>query len=150
MMHPFQRMLDAAGVTDFKAVEFWSRASRGAPRAIEPDPCRFERMIPTAILIQKIRTRYGKPLRLSAYRHDVYNRIVGGGKDSEHLQFRAGDLFPVDDFTAEDLARLKRVSKEVCEEAHRDGMRTGLGIYPGFVHVDTGSPKGFRRRWYGT
>ena len=50
------------------------------------------------------------------------------------------------------MERLKRIAHEVVEEAHRRGKRTGLGLYPWGVHIDTGAlpPKGKRRRWYGT
>lgn len=148
-MTTFQQMLDEAGVTFFRAAEFYSRKAKGAPRDVFPPPELWPNIIGAAKLANEIRRRYGKPLRASAYRDPHYNRLVGGGSASEHLEFRAIDLFPVGSYSQGDLARLKQIAREVVNGF--DG-RTGLGIYPGFVHVDTGAlpPKGARRRWYGT
>jgi len=44
-------------------------------------------------LLQRMRTRKGRPLRIvSGYRCEPHNRAVGGSKGSQHLSGRAADV----------------------------------------------------------
>ena len=78
--------------------------------------------------LQRIRTRAGFPFWItSGYRTKAHNRRVGGGKRSQHMFGRAGDIALR---RASDGPLLERVARE-------EGM-TGIGRYPGklFIHVD--------------
>ena len=139
-----QDLLDENGITYFGAREFWSRSIDSREKSVEPPEELWTNIIPTALLMDEIRELLGSPVRISAYRSPEYNKHVGSKPTSEHPLFRAADLWwdgPIE--------RLWEVAREVVERADMEGLRTGLGLYDTFVHVDTGSEKGLhdRRRW---
>lgn len=80
----------------------------------------------------------------SGYRHEAYNRKVGGGEKSQHLLAKAADI-DCDDlpFTPKQLAR-------IIKGLIRIGVmkQGGVGVYTkdNFVHYDT---RGHEARWVG-
>jgi len=84
--------------------------------------------------LQSLRDMMAQPLTInSAYRCPEHNEATGGSKRSYHLLGRAFDI-STRDVDAEQL-------RAVAEKA---GF-TGFGIYPTFIHVDTGP----EREWVG-
>lgn len=74
----------------------------------------------------------------SGYRTPSYNKKVGGKPASQHLQARAADI-TVKSKTPKQLAAF--IEKMISEGKLKIG---GIGLYPGFVHVDTRKVKA---RW---
>jgi uncharacterized protein YcbK (DUF882 family) len=74
---------------------------------------------------------------ISAYRHDAYNKKVGGKPRSQHKKANAVDITVKSKSPRQVKAILERLIKR---GAIPDG---GIGLYPGFVHYDHGRP----RRW---
>lgn len=73
------------------------------------------------------------PLKInSAYRDPLHNKRVGGAKNSYHLKGVAFDISR----KGYDLDEMLHAAKEV-------GF-TGIGIYNGFIHVDTGPERSWR------
>ena len=137
-----QDYLDEHGIMHFRAAELLSREVKGGPKIIEPPVGLWPHILQTLECADEIRDILGAPVRVvSGYRTEAYNRLVGGVPKSEHPEFRALDL------RADDHDALVAAAKRVMDSAHARGIRTGLGIYPSFVHIDTGSRKAFLRRW---
>lgn len=98
-----------------------------------PAEWRADRAIELAKAFERIRELCGFPLIVnSAYRTAVYNDRIGGAVKSQHVQGRALDLHPA---TGGLKALLKL--RGVAEVVRREGLIRGIGIYDGFVHVDT-------------
>lgn len=83
-------------------------------------------------LLQDIRNHFGKPVIInSAYRNAAYNKKIGGAEKSQHVQGKAADI------------RINGVSPtEIAKYAETIGVQ-GIGLYDGFVHVDTRTTKSF-------
>lgn len=125
--------------THFTLLEF-------ACRDGTPYPTRWieSRLYPLCETLETIRTRVGKPVRvLSGYRTETYNRRVGGARRSQHVEGRAADI---------KVAGLTAAALHAVVLALRKGnclpRLGGLGLYPGFVHVDV-RPWGCLARWTG-
>lgn len=109
-----------------------------------PIDWRSTRALTLAREFEEIRASLGgKPIRInSAYRHEAYNRKVGGSKNSQHVQGRALDLSPLHCTLREledaVLARARTVSSSI----------NGVGFYPTFVHFDI-RPSERLVRWQG-
>jgi peptidoglycan hydrolase-like protein with peptidoglycan-binding domain len=84
--------------------------------------------------LQDLRNRIGRPVNItSGYRNPAYNRTLSGSaKDSQHIYGKAVDIV-VDGMTPAAVAK-------VAETVGFDG----IGIYPGFCHVDV---RGYKARW---
>ena len=84
--------------------------------------------------LQDIRTHFGKPVIVnSAYRTEIYNRYVGGAKNSYHMKGRAFDI------------SIKGVSpQEIAKYAASIGV-PGVIQYNTFVHVDSRDTKYWAR-----
>jgi len=81
--------------------------------------------------LQILRDELNEPIHInSAYRHKEYNKKIGGEKNSQHLLAKAADI-TVKSKTPKQLAAL--IEKMISEGKLKFG---GMGIYPGFVHVD--------------
>jgi len=132
-----QALFDEAGIRHFKAREFLtlgaSHYARGrAYRLNTPPPPHY---LPHIVAIAKvwdvIRRHVAAPIIvLSCYRAPAYNRAIGGVAGSQHLYARAADCTS------------RRVSPGTlyAEALHLRENRVfsgGLGLYPGFLHVDT-------------
>ena len=89
--------------------------------------------------LQILRDELNEPIHInSAYRHKEYNKKIGGEKNSQHLLAKAADI-TVKSKTPKQLAAL--IEKMINEGKLKFG---GMGIYPGFVHVDIRTQKA---RW---
>ena len=81
--------------------------------------------------LQILRDHLKQPISInSAYRHRAYNTKIGGKPNSQHLTASAADI------TVKSMSprKLKGViEKLIAQEKLWFG---GIGLYPGFVHVD--------------
>lgn len=99
----------------------------------------WDQIIPTLRVADELRERLGVPLRVitSAYRSPEYNSMCpGAASHSQHTRNRALDL--IFDAPPE---RVFSVARRMRDEGF---FRGGLGLYPGFVHVDT---RGHNATW---
>lgn len=105
-----------------------------------PVPAKYMRNVQElADNLQVLRDEIGEPLRInSAYRHPAYNKKVGGKPASQHLTASAADI-TCKSKTPKQLAAI--VEKLIVQKKLWFG---GIGIYPGFVHVDIRKDKA---RW---
>jgi hypothetical protein len=100
-----------------------------------------------AVALEPVRELWGAPLFcVSGYRSPQHNARVGGAMQSQHMMGRAADITPVGinwpalregRGTEKDAARLRDfvalVEHHLGKELEGIG---GIGLYPGFVHVD--------------
>lgn len=81
--------------------------------------------------LQILRDYLGEPIHVnSGYRSPSYNAKIGGAKNSQHMLAKAADI-TVKSKTPKQLAVL--IEKLIANGVLRFG---GMGLYPGFVHVD--------------
>ena len=87
-------------------------------------------------ILEKIRTRYGKPVVInSGYRCPTHNAAVGGATNSEHMKGRAADFW------------MDGVSPaQVYADLDKEWPNGGLGKYNSFTHIDV---RGYPARWTG-
>lgn len=84
--------------------------------------------------LQQIRTHFGKPVHITAYRCKTHNaRTPNAASNSYHIYGRAAD-FHIDGVKPEEIAKY----------AESIGIK-GIGLYDTFVHIDTRESKSF---WY--
>lgn len=147
----FERELDAfldgAGIKYFSAREIapvgkrtWTW--RGTATLQEPPRDIWAHILPTLEVLDWLREQVG-PLHVnSGYRDPVYNRIVGGAKDSRHVAFNAIDFYSTTHKPHELAALL---------EQYQYASALGIGRYETFVHVDTRGVFGLTApaRWIG-
>ena len=89
--------------------------------------------------LQILRDELNEPIHInSAYRHKEYNKKIGGEKNSQHLLAKAADI-TVKSKTPKQLSEL--IEKMISDGKLKFG---GMGVYPGFVHVDIRTQKA---RW---
>ncbi len=87
------------------------------------------------LVLQKVRDYFGKPVTInSAYRNASYNRKIGGVSNSQHTMGTAADVV-ISGVKAEEVAKYAEYIM---------GNKGGIGLYNGFVHVDT---RAKRSRW---
>ena len=114
----------------------------------EPYPLvwRTNRILPLAMEFEIIRALCGnKPIRvLSAYRTPAHNARIGGARYSEHVQGRALDLAPPVGMSVLEFAELINT-----RAGHLDSWIRGIGVYAGFVHIDTREAEDLVR-WIGS
>lgn len=144
-------LLDDAGIEFFGAAELgrlhdpnWTGADRSLP-----SEAHLPRIIKTLRLADEIRRIWGGPIQVvSGYRPAEYNAHVGGSPRSQHIEFRALDLQPTDDF---DLDRFFAIVRSVVAGARVSGRNVGLGLYfegeGSFAHIDVGARTGHQRSW---
>lgn len=122
----------AAGIVHFTSIEVCLLRKAhplGKFYAIPPRTW-WPRMIRTLVEVaEPLRAGYGGPIEVKAgWRPADYNRAVDGGKNSQHIPFRAVDLNTSDDQRLRELA---------CD-LWLTHPTMGLGMYGGHIHVDTG------------
>lgn len=84
--------------------------------------------------LQQIRTHFGKPVLLTAYRCKTHNaRTPNAATNSRHIYGQAAD-FHIDGVAPAEIAKY----------AESIGVK-GIGLYDTFVHIDTRESKSF---WY--
>jgi uncharacterized protein YcbK (DUF882 family) len=92
-----------------------------------------------AAQLQILRDYLGESIHInSGYRSPEHNKKVGGKKASRHLLAKAADI-TVKSKTPKQLAAI--IEKLISEGKLKFG---GMGVYPGFVHVDIRNGKA---RW---
>lgn len=112
--------------TNFKAREFDCQG-RGCCSTTPVD----EKLVD---YLQKIRTHFGKPVHITAYRCKKHNAsVANAASNSYHIYGRAAD-FHIDGVTPAEIAKY----------AESIGIN-GIGLYDTFVHIDTRTTKSF---WY--
>ena len=96
-------------------------------RKVPPFPL-WGHIIPTAIVLDSLRTQFGPITITSGYRDPDYNISVGGGVSSQHVQFTAADIVARD-----------HSADAVFEwlDASSWSPRLALGRYDTFTHLDT-------------
>lgn len=93
-----------------------------------PWPWQLAYALPTLLLMQEARNRFG-PLRiLSGYRDPVHNAQIKGSEQSLHMAFNAFDLRPLD-------APLHALAQWLHRHPQRASI--GLGCYSWGLHLDT-------------
>lgn len=90
------------------------------------------RLQPLCIVLETLRAALGgRSIKIiSGYRSPAHNAAVGGAKASQHMQGRAADI-------AVDGIVPSEVHAKLLELAQTGEVSIGgLGLYPGWVHVD--------------
>ncbi len=113
--------------------EFYCKDGTSVPDQLIDNVCKLSESL------QALRDYIGRPIKItSAYRHEDYNRAVGGSKNSQHLLAKAADL------------KVSGVSPRMLADAIEylisEGLMAqgGLGRYKTFTHYDI---RGDRARW---
>lgn len=89
--------------------------------------------------LEVLRNHLEEPIRVnSGYRTVKYNKSIGGAPNSQHLLAKAADI-AVKSKTPKQLAAI--IEKLITQKKVKFG---GIGIYPGFIHVDVRKNKA---RW---
>jgi uncharacterized protein YcbK (DUF882 family) len=89
--------------------------------------------------LQILRDYLNEPIHInSGYRTPAYNKKIGGKPNSYHIKAMAADI-TVKSKTPKQLALV--IEKLISNGTLKIG---GIGVYPGFVHVDTRKVKA---RW---
>ena len=84
--------------------------------------------------LQQIRTHFGKPVYITAYRCQIHNASIPNASfNSRHLRGQAADVY-IDGIEPGEIAKY----------AESIGIK-GIGLYDDFVHIDTRATKSF---WY--
>lgn len=91
-------------------------------------------------VLEPLRERFGACHVMSGYRHQAYNRRIGGARFSQHIY----DQHPKS--VAADLTFARGRPSEWADAAEPLLGSGGLGRYPSFIHVDN---RGARARWSG-
>lgn len=114
--------------------------TRSGVRNSLPPKSLWKSMAPTLRVADQIAKRTGSPLDevCSAYRSPTYNSRIGGASKSQHMRNTALDLkFECGSWAASKAARQLR----------SEGLFAGgIGIYNGFLHIDT---RGANETWWG-
>lgn len=111
--------------TNFSLYEFDCRDGTPVPIMY------LENVKTLAANLQVLRDYLGEAINInSSYRHPEYNKRIGGASKSQHLTASAADI-TVKSKTPKQLSVI--IEKLITEKKLRFG---GMGVYPGFVHVD--------------
>lgn len=111
--------------TNFHLSEFNCKDGTPVPETLIPNVLRL------AEQLQILRDNLGESIHInSAYRTEAYNKKVGGKPASKHLIGNAADI-TVKSKTPKQLAAY--IEKLISAGTLKIG---GMGVYPGFVHVD--------------
>lgn len=126
----------------FDSAEFICHDGTDVPVELEPN---LRRLVATADVIRR---SADVPISvISGYRTPAYNARIGGAHDSTHMTAEALDGRPGLGLTILGLHAM-------ILTLHRRGQLPGLGglgLYPGWVHIDVRKPAdGHLRRWSGS
>ena len=111
-----------------------------------PAEWRNDRAVELARAFERIRELCGFALIVnSGYRTPMYNRSIGGAKNSQHVEGRALDLRP----GVIGGRKALQMIRGAAETARREGLIRGIGVYPNFIHIDT-RPTGKAATWIGS
>lgn len=138
------------GLRRFKGQEIAAYATRKRGQIVNslPHESLWPNIVPTLIVADELREVIDVPLTItSAYRSPMYNRAVGGERNSYHMQFKALDLVP-QGATPRALAAAARKlrGRKFKIPGTNDSFvfRGGIGTYETFVHIDT---RGYDANW---
>ena len=125
----FNEWFSGLGLKYFKAHEFTNYFERNLNKF--PPKSKWDNIIPTIKLIDKLRGDLGVPVRItSSYRSSAYNKNCGGASKSLHKEFKAIDL-QVSGFKPSYVySKLRKYRDEGL-------FKGGLSEYSTFVHIDT-------------
>lgn len=135
----FIAKLDLRYIRPREVIQPHRRIRNGVPNTLPPSHL-WDHIPPTLQVADEIRHRLGTPLDFitSAYRCPSYNRQCGGASQSLHMRNNALDLV---------YASGSQAAFDIAEELRAEGFfRGGLGLYPGFIHIDT---RGYNASWTG-
>ena len=96
--------------------------------------------------LEPMRTKFGTCVILSGYRHEVYNRRIGGARHSQHIYEQSFDSVAADvKFRRGTPAQWAAYARGLRGKM---GGKGGVGRYDrsGFVHVDN---RGWKADWSG-
>lgn len=136
--HPFAVFFAATlpGVRHFTWRELLFKGGAHATNGLNADPPQelWPRIAPVVRTLDVLRARIGKPVHLtSVYRNAAYNAAVGGKGRSQHMAFRAADLF-----VAGQGAGRPADWADALRSLRDEGLFSGgVGLYDSFVHFDT-------------
>ena len=117
----------------FSAAEFAQQARHGQPYLDYPAEWIAERLLPLCRTLERVRLALPVAycMVISGYRSWAYNRAIGGAAASQHPDGRAADVaYP---------GHMPGVVLALVLELHARGELLhlgGLGLYPGWVHLD--------------
>jgi uncharacterized protein YcbK (DUF882 family) len=121
------------------------RAGKQFPTAAYPAKWIESRLRPLCETLEVIRSALSAPLKIgSGYRDPAYNVAIGGARASQHMEGRAADI-TVRGWSAANVHATILALYAQGKLPHLGG----LGIYPGFVHVDVRPTKKLMR-WTGS
>ena len=110
---------------NFKRQEFDCKDGTKVPAELLPNIQKL------AEQLQILRDCLGESIHInSGYRSPAYNKRIGGVKNSQHVLGKAADI-TCKSKTPKQLAAI--IEKLITAGTLRFG---GIGVYPGFVHVD--------------
>jgi Peptidase M15 len=125
----------------FKASEFYTHDGSPCPIVARNAMLRL-----CEDYLEPLREKFGQCLILSGYRHEAYNRMIGGARHSQHIY----------EHNFESIAADVRFQKgtpflwgtEAKQLRIAQGGNGGIGIYPraNFVHVDN---RNYKADWTG-
>jgi peptidoglycan hydrolase-like protein with peptidoglycan-binding domain len=130
------------GLTAFSANEFLVKGAQNAVNHLNTDPPQvlWPNIVETVKVLVELKRRLGNPAITlnSVFRSRAYNASVGGATDSQHMKFTAADLVAHDGNSPRQWAAM-------LHQMRNEGFFSGgIGLYSGFVHVDT---RGFNANW---
>lgn len=138
----FSRFVESWGLQHFEPHEFLVHVGdvRKGHQCKFPPKGLWKNLKSVALIVDELRKRLGKPITItSAYRSEGYNKAIGGVSSSQHKQFKALDI------KAKGLSP-RRIHAELLKMRNEGKFKGGLGLYGGFVHVDT---RGRNSSWRG-
>jgi uncharacterized protein YcbK (DUF882 family) len=134
--------------THFSWAEFACHCGTEVPTELQPNVRRLCDQV-----LEPLRERWKGPLIvISGYRTPHYNAMLrhaghGAAEKSRHVWGEAADIRPVQ---MDALARLMSAIEEMLK-ANQLSTLGGLGVYPGWIHVDVRprGPNNHIARWVG-
>jgi hypothetical protein len=137
----FAALLKDDGIKFFSAKEVFYLGDSNDRLRLNSIPAEWmwERILPTLHFLDAVRARAGRLRLTSIYRNAAYNRAVGGARNSQHAQFRACDIQPLD-VSVRDLWDI------MIDERRLRKFAGGLGRYRTFCHADC---RGSMATWTG-
>jgi len=110
---------------NFSVHEFYCNDGTPVPEGLMPN------VVELAKQLQILRDHVGERILInSAYRHPAYNKRIGGKQNSYHVKAMAADIT----IKSKTPAQLKEIVEDLI--ARKVLKIGGIGLYPGFLHVD--------------
>jgi hypothetical protein len=125
----------------FKAQEFYTHDGSACPITARGAMVRL-----CVRYLEPLRAKFGPCLVLSGYRHELYNRQIGGARHSQHIYEQSFESVAAD----VRFARGKPAdwAREASRLRARAGGKGGIGRYDrsNFIHIDN---RAYRADWKG-